>query len=81
MRAKVSRGRVRNGPPEAVSTSRRTSVGAPAVQALVQRAVLAVDGQQPAPPRARDCATISSPAITSVSLLASATSLPASSAR
>jgi len=45
-RSKVSRARVRNGPPEAVSNQAPDLVRAPAVQALVQRAVLAVDGQQ-----------------------------------
>ena len=53
MRSKVSRGRVRKGPPDAVSTSRRTSAGTAAVQALVQRAVLAVDRQQAAAVGAR----------------------------
>ncbi len=42
--------RSRKGPPEAVRMSRRTSLGAPSVEALVERAVLAVDGQERARP-------------------------------
>ena len=68
----------RNGPPEAVSTRRRTSRRVAAVQALVDRVVLAVDRQH-RPRRWRRAASItSSPAITSTSLLASAMVLPAS---
>ena len=41
--SKVSRRRSRNGPPEAVSTSRRASLGRARAQRLVDRAVLGVD--------------------------------------
>jgi hypothetical protein len=78
--SKVSRGRLRKGPPEAVSTSRRTSSGRrPSRHWCSAQCSLSMGSRWP--PRARACATISSPAITSVSLLARATSLPASSAR
>jgi hypothetical protein len=40
---KVAGSRCRNGPPEAVRTSRRTSARVPAAQRLVERHVLAVD--------------------------------------
>ena len=41
----VSRGRVRNGPPDAVRTSRSTSEWTPAAERLVEGAVLRVDGE------------------------------------
>ena len=78
--AKVSRGRFRKGPPEAVRTRRRTSSGRrPSRHWWSAQCSLSMGRSRP--PLAVDCASISSPAITSVSLLARATSLPASSAR
>ena len=47
MRSKLSRGRLRNGPPEAVRMQPPHVLRPAAVEALVQRAVLAVDGQEP----------------------------------
>ncbi len=80
MAAKVSRGRVRKGPPDAVRTRRRTSAGErPSRHWCSAQCSLSMGSRRP--PRARACATISSPAITSVSLFARATSFPASSAR
>ena len=80
MSMKLSRGRFRNGPPEAVSSRRRTSSGRrPARHWCSAQCSLSIGSSRAPVSRAR--ASISSPAITSVSLLASATSLPASSAR
>ena len=53
--ASSSRRRPRNGPPDAVSTSRATSSRASAAQALGERGVLGVDGHDlPGPRRRRD---------------------------
>ena len=72
--------RPRNGPPEAVSTSRSTVPGALAADQLVQRGVLGVDRDRPARRVASASAVTSSPPTTSDSLLASATSMPSLSA-
>ncbi len=48
--ANVDAGRCRNGPPEAVSQSFETLPMVARDQALVQRAVLGVDGQKPGAP-------------------------------
>ena len=78
--SKVSRARSRKGPPEAVRMSRRTSSGRRPSRHSCSAQCSESMGRSRAPvSRAR--ASISSPAITSVSLLARATSLPASSAR
>ena len=79
-RSKLSRARVRNGPPEAVRTRRRTSSGRrPSRHWCSAQCSLSMGSSLP--PRARASATISSPAMTSVSLLARATSFPAWRAR
>ena len=78
--AKLSRGRLRNGPPEAVRISRFTcSGGLPSRHSCRAQCSLSIGSSRAPVSLAR--ASISSPATTSVSLLASATSLPASSAR
>ena len=78
-RSRRSRGHVRNGPPDAVSTRRRTSCpGRPAMHCRMAECSLSTGTSSPPPSRAAACA--SSPATTSVSLFASATRLPARSA-
>ena len=71
--------RPRNGPPDAVRISRRISAAAPAVQALMNGVVLAVDRQDGHPVR-RAASVTRPPAITRTSLFASAIVLPASMA-
>src|SRR5688572_8731937 len=79
MWSQVSRGRSRNGPPEAVSTSRRTSSRRPPRSAW-WRATCSLSIGRMRVPRALASRVSSRPAATSDSLLASARSLPASSA-
>ena len=76
--ASSSRLRCRNGPPLAVTTSLLTSCGAPAAQALRDRRVLASRPGRSGP--ARPGPATSWPPMISDSLLASASTRPASSA-
>ena len=68
----------RNGPPDAVRISRRISLAAAAVQALMDGVVLAVDRQDRRRRAGARPSVTSAPAMTSTSLLASAIVLPAS---
>ena len=79
--ASSSRARPRNGPPDAVRTTPATRRAVAPLEALVERRVLAVDraGAALHPARARRRA--SSPAATRLSLLASASVTPCSSAQ
>ena len=78
-RASCSRVHCRNGPPEAVSTTRRTwEAGRPAMHWRIAECSLSTGTISP--PCRRAVAITISPATTSVSLFASATRLPAASA-
>ena len=71
----VSKGRVRNGPPEAVRTRRRTSDGTPARRAWWSAQCSESTGRTAAP-AVRAARMSGSPATTSVSLFARASVLP-----
>ncbi len=80
IRSNDSRERFRKGPPDAVRTRRRTSSGLrPSRHWWSAQCSLSMGRRRP--PFAFDWASMRAPAMTSVSLLARATSLPASSAR
>jgi len=82
MAANCASGVRRNGPPEAVSTRRRTSGRSPARRPLGGIALLlAIDRQEFGSPRRATAAITTSPAATRISLFDNATRLPATTAR
>ena len=79
MPSKSASGRSRKGPPLAVSTRRRTAAGS-SPRRHCHRALCSLSTGISRAPRARARSVTSSPAITSTSLVAMATSVPASRA-